>query len=439
MGPQFLADLVHHPSGPGTTFPLRAKKTYGECGLGCGHKAGVRAPPPIFYTVMDSPDRVKLSDYDISPETGFLPTQAPARLTGCFSQWEGLLDNLPQLIKTKKLRDEVDALPELEFNDSTLKNEEEWRRAYVLLCYLSHGYVWMNGQAGLVNSVPRKLAVPWVAVSDRIGLKPIITYASSVLYSFRLIDPVGPIDMHNLHTIQSFTGTKDENWFFMIHVCVEVAAGPGLDAMVRAFQHMAAEDHASIGESLKKVQSSIKCMDKEVSRMYDDCDPTVFFVRLRPFVAGFKNLDAFPEGIIYEGVDPKRREYYGASAGQSSSVYAFDMFLGTNHSGNEDFQFVMAMRDYMPPAHRAFLEKLGKLPPIREYCKNSGNPELITCYNDAVEALVTFRNNHIILVTRYVVNRVEHSVNPTLDSKGTGGTPFSFLKRVRDDTQRLKI
>lgn len=390
---------------------------------------------------MDSPNTiVKLSDFDISPVTGFLSIPPPGPLSGeYFSSWEGVLLNLTQLIKAKKLREEIDSLPELEFSDSTLKCEAEWKRAYVLLSYLGQGYVWMNGQAGLVDKVPKKLAVPWVAVSERIGVKPVITYAAGVLYNFRLLDPAGPIDMHNLQTIQSFTGTKDECWFFMIHVCVEVAAGPGLEAMVQAFQHMAEGDHASICKCLKGVQLSMNAMDKVVNQMYDGCDPKVFFVTIRPFVAGFKDLDAFPEGIVYEGVDPKPREYYGASAGQSSSVYAFDMFLGTKHSGKEEYDFVMAMRDYMPSGHRAFLERLGQMPPVREYCRNSGNPELIACYNDAVQALVNFRNNHIILVTRYVVNQVRHSVNPTLDNKGTGGTPFGFLKRVRDDTEALKI
>ena len=243
----------------------------------------------------------------------------------------------------------------------------------MLLCFLGQGYVWMNGQAGLVNKVPRKLAVPWVAVGDRLGLVPVLTYASSVLYNFQLLS------------------------------------------------------------------DSIQAMEKEVNRMYDGCDPVVFFATIRHFFAGYKGLDAFPEGIMYEGVDPKPRKYHGASAGQSSSVYAFDMFLGTKHSEEEQQEFVMAMRDYMPRKHSAFLAELGKMPSVRDYCANSGNPELVACYNQAVEALVSFRKNHIVLVTRYILNQVKHSVNPALDKKGTGGTEFSFLKKVRDDTEALKI
>ena len=380
-----------------------------------------------------------LAAFNVSPISGFLPEKAPVPLTeGCFTAWESLLAKLPDLIQNKTLRNEVDSLPELDIN-STLKSEEQWQRAYVVLSFVGMGYVWMNGQAGLVDKVPKKLAVPWLAVSEKVGLKPVGTYASTVLYNFKLCDPGGKIDLQNIHSLHTFTGTEDESWFFMVHVCVELAAGPGLEAMARVYQHMDKGDHTSICRCLETICSSIHNMDEATVRMYDSCDPVVFYVKMRPFFAGFKNLDAFPEGIIYEGVDAKPREFHGASAGQSSSLYAFDMFLGTKHSGKKQLEFVMAMREYMPRGHREFLTKLGEMPSVREFCKNSGNPELVSCYNRAVDSLVTFRNNHIILVTRYIVNQKQHSVNPTLDARGTGGTEFDFLKRVRDDTEALKI
>ena len=55
--------------------------------------------------------------------------------------------------------------------------------------------------------------------------------------------------------------------------------------------------------------------------MYEQCDPKVFFVKIRPFLAGSKGLQAFPAGLLYEGVDPEPMQYHGASAAQSSSVH----------------------------------------------------------------------------------------------------------------------
>ena len=94
----------------------------------------------------------------------------------------------------------------------------------------------------------------------------------------------------------------------------------------------------------------------------------------------------------------------------------------------------------MPTKHREFLETLAHQPSVREYAKQSQNSKLIASYNGAIEALAKFRSEHVILVTRYIVNQKQHSVNPSLDMRGTGGTPFMmFLKKVRDNTLALQI
>lgn len=381
-----------------------------------------------------------LSEYGVSPETGFLPKRPLAPLRGdAFARWEDLLARLPQLIKNKTLREELLTLPETEFSASTLHSEEEWARAYALLSYLGQGYVWMAGQAGIVDRLPRVLAVPWVGVSEHLGLKPVGTYASTVLYNYSLRDPQGGMEIENLQALQNFLLEDDESRFFMAHVRVELAAVPGINAMTQCFQHIANNDLAALSECMKTLQSSLKGMVRESNRIYEVCDPVFFFVKLRPFLAGFKDLDPFPEGIVYEGVEEDPVEYYGASAGQSSSVFAFDMFLGTKHSGRKEHEFVSAMRDYMPRGHREFLNRLEAMPSVRDFCRESGDQELIGRYNGVVEELVKFRSNHIVLVTRYIINQVSHSVNPALDARGTGGTEFSFLKRVRDNTAALKI
>lgn len=381
---------------------------------------------------------INLSEFSITLETGFLPQQPPpTALQGkYFADWERIFSSLPELIKSKTLRNEIDSLPETDFDHSTLRSYTDWHRAYILLSYLGQGYVWMDGEIGLVDKVPRKIAIPWVAVSDHLELKPVGTYATFVLYNLGLHNPAAPMDMSNMYALQTFTGARDESWFFMVHCRVEMAAAPGLNAMARVFHHMAEKDHGGICESLKTVQEALKNMQKEASKMYEGCNPAAF-KSFRHFFAGFKNLDAFPNGIIYEGVDENPREYCGASGSQSTTVYAFDVFLGTKYLIQTNSEFIMGMRDYMPKRHREFLRELEKMPSVRDFCKNSGDAELITCYNEAVKELVQFRNNHIILVTRYIVNQSGHT--PSLSERGTGGTEFRFLKETRDDTNSLLL
>lgn len=392
--------------------------------------------------MMRNPEEIfSLSDFQVSPDTGFIPATPPlTRLPGkYFAQWEDLLLQLPQLIKNKKLRAEVDRLPEVEFSSTTLQSQEEWIRAYIVLCFLGQSYIWMDGQRGLVNKVPQKIAIPWCLVSDHLHMKPVICYAATASYNYSLRDPQQPWNGDNLHANVTFTGTKDESWFYMVPLLMELAAVPTLRAIEHVFRDMSCQKDASVQQCLETIQKSLSDMRKELKRMNEKCQPVTFYLDIRPFQAGSKGLDAFPEGIIYEGVSPEPKQFHGASAGQSSIVHTFDIFLGTKHSGS-DKQFLDAMLQYMPVGHKKFLEMLQQAPSVRDYCKRSRNDDLITSYNCAVQEFTEFRTDHVILVTRYIVNQQSHSVNPTLDKKGSGGTDFmQFLKKVRDDTSQLLI
>lgn len=378
-----------------------------------------------------------LSDYQISPETGFLPATPPLeRLPGeYFAQWENLMLHLAELNRVKQLRAAVDKLPEREFSHLTLKSEEEWRRAYVMLCFIGQSYIWGEGQNGLRDRVPKKLAIPWCRVSDHLKLYPVGCYASTVLYNFCLRDRQGPWDFGNLYTPSSFTGTRDEEGFYVSFILIELIAAPALRAISQVFDDMANNRDAAVQSCLQTIRQSLREIRAEVKKMSERCKPVTFYTDIRPFQAGSKGLDALPDGIIYEGVDEKPRQYRGANGGQSAIIYAIDISLGTKHHGDGK-EFISEMKSYMPQKHREFLEKLTEMPPIRDYCQKSGNPSLIASFNNTIEELAKFRTDHVILVTRYIVNQKQHSsMNPTLSTKGSGGTDFmQLLKKIRNET-----
>ena len=83
-----------------------------------------------------------LSDYGISPEHGFLPAELPLdRLPDpYYNKWEAVIANLQSLILTKRLRGVIDGLPIL--STAGLEHDSEWRRAYSMLCFMAHGYIW---------------------------------------------------------------------------------------------------------------------------------------------------------------------------------------------------------------------------------------------------------------------------------------------------------
>ena len=385
--------------------------------------------------------KLKLSDFDISEATGFVPSDRPLdRLPAdCFASWEDVVSSLPTLVKEKRIRHAIHRLPMTDFSEATIKSEEEWRRAYVVLCFLSQAYLWVEGEAGLPEKVPKVLAIPWCRVSDHLGLPPVITYASSATFNLALRDEGGPLDSNNAYCRVTFTGTEDESWFYLVALLVELASVPALNAIVSACSAVVDRNSELLCRDLVAISKSLEEATSVLARMYERCDPMVFYTKIRPFQAGSKGLDAFPNGLIYEGVDPLPRKYHGASAGQAPTIHAYDVFFRAKHFGADE-DFLHAMRKHMPPNHRAFLLALAEQPSVRDYILQTGDAKLVQSFNTAVKSFTEFRSQHIVLVTRYIVMQKHLSQNASLDMKGTGGTDFmQFLKHVRDDTASLEI
>lgn len=84
-------------------------------------------------------------DYDVT-RNGFLPSKAPLKKLAdpYYSSWEFVARTLPDLLKLRLLRHVIDGCQIL--STDKLQTEEEWRRAYVVLVFLAHGYIW-GGEA----------------------------------------------------------------------------------------------------------------------------------------------------------------------------------------------------------------------------------------------------------------------------------------------------
>ena len=83
-----------------------------------------------------------LDDYGISAEHGFLPAELPLEVLPdpYYNRWEAIIANLQALLLSKRLRALIHDLPIL--STSRLGHPTEWRRAYVVLSFLTHAYIW---------------------------------------------------------------------------------------------------------------------------------------------------------------------------------------------------------------------------------------------------------------------------------------------------------
>ncbi|KZF23614.1 Indoleamine 2,3-dioxygenase subfamily [Xylona heveae TC161] len=425
-----------------------------------------------------------IRDYDISPENGFLPSQPPLEILPdpYYAKWESIVANLQGLLLTKRLRGVVDRLPTL--STDRLCTEEEWRRAHQVLAFLVHGYIW--GGIRPADRVPPCISIPFLETCEHLELPPVATYAAVVLWNFKPLFLDEPFDsLENLATLNTFTGSLDESWFFLVSAAIEARGAPIIPEMLTAIAAARRGDSATVTANLHSFAERLDELGALLQQMYDNCDPRVFYHRIRPFLAGSKNMaDAgLPNGVIFDDGTGNANyvQYSGGSNAQSSLIQFFDIALGIEHrptgekrtegsesdgsSGNRpsSHNFIQEMRKYMPGPHRRFLERVSDVANIREYVEShKSDRALCIAYDACLAMLRSFRDKHIQIVSRYIIiqSRESRSHSRSISPKvtrtvniasaahsaqdgrstnrklhGTGGTALiPFLKQARDET-----
>ncbi|KAI1404257.1 Indoleamine 2,3-dioxygenase [Hypoxylon fuscum] len=421
-----------------------------------------------------------LSDYGISPNHGFLPDVLPlTRLPDpYYNKWESVGANLQNLILSKRLRGVIDRLPVL--STIGLEHDAEWRRAYMLLTFFAHGYIW--GGDTPCDRVPPSISVPLLQICEHLEVPPVSTYAASVLWNFKPLFVDEEIDdLDNLATLLTFTGSLDESWFYLVSVAIEARGGPIIPLMLTAVAAARQGDSATVTRCLRAFAERLDDLGELLRRMHESCDPGFFYRRIRTFLAGSKNMAeaGLPHGVTYDdgsGTSPYV-QYSGPSNAQSSLIQFFDIILGIEHrptgekpdtsesdregrSRAPKHNFIRDMRTYMPGPHARFLNDVSAVANIREFveARTTSDRELSIAYDACLAMLRAFRDIHIAIVTRYIIlpsreNRARsRSRSPEVvrtrqnlataskneqhrKVKGTGGTALiPFLKQARDET-----
>ncbi|CAI4215019.1 unnamed protein product [Parascedosporium putredinis] len=293
-----------------------------------------------------------LGDYGISPTSGFLPDVIPlTRLPDpYYHKWEAIVAELQALILSRRIRPVVDRLPVL--STIGLEHDAEWRRAYSILCFMAHAYIWGGARS-----------------------------------------PIIPI-------------------------------------MMTAIAAARRDDAKTVTRCLRAFAERLTDLTAILQRIHESCDPSIFYHRIRPFLAGTKNMaDAgLPHGVMYEDADGNvdYRCYSGGSNAQSSLIQFFDIILGIQHRPTGEkrpagpgagktgsasgHNFISEMRQYMPKDHARFLNDVEMVANIRDYVESrTDDPDLCLAYDACLAMLSAFRDKHIAIVTRFVVMKAREA------------------------------
>ena len=308
--------------------------------------------------------------------------------------------------------------------------------------------------------IPCGVAIPLLHICNQLQLPPVLTYSDDVLYNWALKStlPLSFDDqltaapaLDNLHSQTLFTGTKDEEEFYLASARIEFRGVEALELMRATMDEAFVGDDIAFSRISSYLQSMAIVIDELTSLLLgvrEGCDPQIFYGSIRPW---FKGRDSDPTNRpwFFEGIDEdsQPKELSGPSAGQSSLIHALDIFFGIEHNSVPSSQsWFNRMRHYMPRHHRNFLRHLSSNPrPLRALIEASNDSSLSESYNLAIEALKRFRDAHVRMVALYIVGPSRSDkvvVASRTDSvlKGTGGSNLmTFLKGTRDDTVRTKM
>ena len=378
---------------------------------------------------------------------GFISSDQPLRYLSDKNQDEQILEDLacsiPKLLLTNKIRKQIDSLPDSFFSHDLSKySEEEIRLLNVQFSFLAHAYV-------LGDLVPSKIlckaiAKPWSNISKMLGRPPILSYASYCLDNWHKINQDEGVNLDNVALNYNFLGGIDEDWFVTIHVCIEHAANKAIQsAFTIALKTETNDcDEKLLLDELTSIKEAMLEVNHIFRKMPEKCDPYIYYHRVRPYIFGWKNNPALPDGLVYESCfDEKPQLFRGETGAQSSIVPTLDALLNVVHERDELREYLDEMKSYMPPSHRELIKFIEDTSKVKEQV--SRNKMLMELYDDCCQEISIFRSQHLRYAADYIHNQ---STKSTLFGsggskvRGTGGTPFmKYLKKHRDETDSSKI
>jgi indoleamine 2,3-dioxygenase len=120
----------------------------------------------------------------------------------------------------------------------------------------------------------------------------------------------------------TFTGTRDEAWFYLISIAMEVAGEPAIHSIQKIISLISMSDtqdispiseadhhpypplslHDDMTVELQNISRVITELRVIFNRMAEENRPDVFYYKLRPFMTGWENNPYHTQGVYYEGV-----------------------------------------------------------------------------------------------------------------------------------------
>ncbi|CAE7363522.1 Ido1, partial [Symbiodinium necroappetens] len=413
-------------------------------------KRGKRRRRCDHQEVLDKVPSIRLR-YGLSTR-GFLPLCCMKRLPSEFQDWERLADELPDLNRAGRLKEAVDGLPRMDLKCFEGAGKELLQRAFLLLGALAHSYshghevpwhlVGDRGRGTLTNTalklsscLPAQLAEPWLEVSSRLGVPPVLTAAATDLWNWRLRDSAGPFTPENLEQGISLTGTDTERAFHMVPCAMQAAAAEVVPKIFLADILVRGACDEQLASLLREVADVLLEFQHFFRQIAGTVDKDLFYDVYRPLLNGFHpsglkmevseaaaDLLTRPVACVTKAIEGGGllNKSKGPSAGQSTIILLLDSFLAISHS-ESGVAFQEEMLSYMPAEHRQmvldFRQRWRDLDSLPMVIGQRKVHDLEEAYGECVKAFSGLRRLHLSTVTSYLLRT----------NTGTGATTWRSL------------
>ncbi|RFU75302.1 indoleamine 2,3-dioxygenase [Trichoderma arundinaceum] len=380
---------------------------------------------------------VALQDFNVDRRTGFVPPHMPLpRLPAEWEMWEAtsdaarwqklkaaeqllVLDGPQKLVEEEKAlawRKRVDKMPVLSV-ENIKGNRRALRRAHGVLSSIVQFYAHTIPSSEPII-IPRSLTVPLLRVSKELQHAPFITYSDHALHNWshkELQDEAALPTSDNLQSQLTFTGTPDENELYMTDVRLELKGAVAIELLRLATDEIEGgnENNVRIAEYLNQTAGVIEKMKDMLMSLKKLVRPEIFYHEVRPWLVGagddiWGRSWTWEDHEKVEGSEVMLTKISGPTAGQSPLVPALDAYLGIKEDDRKSL-FLDRVRGYMDHEHEEFLQSLrSKNQTIRSFVKKIAKEQgvgssVLLAYNAAIQAMKSFRDEHLIIVTLYVI------------------------------------
>jgi indoleamine 2,3-dioxygenase len=367
--------------------------------------------------------------WEPSIDRGFLPQKDPlvrGSLPYHFEEIEELTAALPILQKRGAFRDAINKTDVIDIPDTL--NGQQFDRLMMLYSYLASGYVHAKGQEE-AHELPESVAEPMLQLSEKLHRLPILAYWSYCLNNWKKKDPNGPITFDNLELQQYFEDKKNENAFILIHTEIEAYAAKMVEGILHCTRVIEQEgSDRDLWEGLQIMEEAFGKINKTMERMREVCDPKAYWKTVRRYIKPFDQV-RFRRTSGTDEVYSLR----GETGAQSSWHPLKDTAFGVTHESNALADHVFDMRNYMPPRHRGFIERMANGTSITERVAQSAN-YVRTSFGRIIDHSGHFRGQHHRGFAKEYILEEEGT------ELGTGGTVYMpFFDGYIDEEQKKKV